>query len=84
MTVDSGEAERTRASVRIDVLGAGGSVLAGLRQAFVDIDFTILAAETVDTNASIRSDTVQTTSAVLTRDWKIRDEKLNTADPSRR
>lgn len=58
LTINAREAELTLTGVGVDVFLANGTVLTGLRQAFVNVDLTMLAAEAVHAETRIITDAV--------------------------
>lgn len=58
LTIDAGKAELTLAGVGVDVFLADRPVLAGLRQAFVDVDLAVFAVEAIHAQAGVVADAV--------------------------
>lgn len=58
LTINAREAKLTLARVGINIFLTNGTVLTGLRQAFVDVNFTVFATKTVNAEARVITDAV--------------------------
>lgn len=58
LAINAGEAKLTLARVGINIFLTNGTILTGLRQTFVDVNFTMFATEPVDAEARVITDAV--------------------------